>query len=132
LELLDKNSDILGPFLNFWPNYNASCQFNDYFGYKYINPKIINDFTKFIKSDENGIVDDEKLTKNKIKNLSRNLSKKYMIISPRESIFKTTSESERLLNQIVDNVLRLDPLVIKLQSKLMMDKCTAMIHLIEY
>lgn len=66
-----------------------------------------------------------KITKSKIKNLTKDLTKKFTITLAGDRVFKTTSEFEKLLNQIVDYVMKLDPLVIKLQSKFMLDQDTA-------
>ena len=131
LEMLEKYSDMISPFHNLWPKYNASWHFNDYFGFKYVNIQLLNKFTNYIQ-DNNPADEDGKITKNRVKKLSVNLLNKYTITSSGQRLFQTTTTSEKLLNQIVDQVIKLTPLTVKLQAKLMLDEESATSYIIEY
>lgn len=131
LEMLEKNGDIVGPFKNLWPDYNPSCHFNDYYSYKYVNSRTCADFLVFVKS-QNLSLRADKVTKTRVKNMAKELVAKFTITSSGDRSFKANKDSEKLLNQIVDNVIKLDQLVIKLQAKLMLDHDTAMNFMVEY
>ncbi|CAI2363553.1 unnamed protein product [Moneuplotes crassus] len=144
LDLCKKYMDIIHPYKSIWPDYNASCYFSDYFGTCYLPLSSINEVICDI-SDYNTNVLKTKITKAKLKNIVRHVSKKFTkkIVTKSCRIIKFSKGSitvdsyqeisvEKLFNKILNRLINFHPFTVKLQSKLLLDKSTCMAYITEY
>mmetsp|Transcript_18929 Transcript_18929/g.21197 ORF Transcript_18929/g.21197 Transcript_18929/m.21197 type:complete len:134 (-) Transcript_18929:2-403(-) len=133
---MNKYEDIIIPLKSLWPDYNYSCYQSDYINTIYINSNKIPEMVIAI-NDYNANSTKTRLCKMKLKNMLRNVKKKFIkTVTPRSARaikFAKTKvlldeykeiSIEKLFSKIIDKVIKAQPFTVKLQHKLLIDKNT--------